>query len=210
MKKFFLIAICVLLAGASNAQTFFNGARTDYDNFYQTRVGVAIGAGLSGVQGVRNNFNSGAVAGFNAGFTLDYPINHNLIIRSELLYSQKGYSASTSAGNFTQRSQFVDIPLLARMPVGRIDLFAGPQFSYMISNSYNFGGSFNSNQDYYKYTGSRTFVAGVVGAGVNLTQKVDLYARYAIDIKGINTNGSTFLPSYRNQALQISLGFQIN
>jgi hypothetical protein len=213
MKKIIIITICVLLTGLAHAQTYFNGARADYDSFFQPRVGFTLGVAFSNtVKQYQSNFNTGALPGFNAGFTFDFPVSHTLVIAPEILYAQKGYAATTPNGGYTQRSQYVDIPVLAKFRSGSVlNFYVGPQVSYQVSSANSYNHDFVANtRDFYKYSGNKFFYAGVVGAGFDINRTVDIHARYAIDFQGTHTNGNNYVPSYRNQALQVSLGFKFN
>lgn len=204
----------VFLAGLANAQTYFNGARADYDSFFRPRVGFTMGVAFSNTLKSYQaaNYNTGTLTGFNAGFTFDFPVSHTFLITPEILYSQKGYAATTPSGDFTQRSQYIDVPVLAKFRSGSVlNFFVGPQISYQFSSNNSYSSGFADNlREYYQYSGSKTFVAGVVGIGADINNHVDIRARYAIDLQGTNTNGNNYVPSYRNQALQISLGFKFN
>lgn len=210
MKKILPIIIGLLITASANAQQFF-GARQDYDDAFRPRFGFTMAAALSNaVPAVNSNYATGGLAGFSFGFTYNYPVTYNLSVGAEALYSQKGYEATTQSGRFSQRSQFLDIPVFAKFKTGhRVSLFAGPQFSYMLTanNSYNEG--FNEGvRQYYQYSGVRAFFAGVVGAGFDVNSTVNVNVRYAIDFKGTNANGNTYVPEYRHQALQLAFGFK--
>jgi len=209
MKKTLSLIIGLFIVASANAQFF--GARGDYEYSFRPRFGVAMGAAFSNaVPSSKSNYNTGALAGFSMGFTYSHPVTNNLSIGVEALYAQKGYAATTQAGRFSQRSQFLDIPIYAKFLVGnRFNLFAGPQISQMLSsnNLYNEGFE-ESVRGYYQYSGVKTFFAGVIGAGIDINDHVNLNARYAIDLKGTNANGNIFVPEYKHQAVQLAFGFK--
>lgn len=211
MKKILLLAIVLLAAGTVNAQSYFNGDRADYNSFYQPKMGFEFGAVMSNTTG-SSNFNTSSLAGFSAGFAFDLPVSYPFSIAPAILYSQKGYSANTQFGNFTQRSQYVDAPILAKFHAGHsINLYLGPQVSYMIASSNNFGSNFSSaTRQSFAYSGSRIFYDGVIGAGVDISNSIELHARYTIDLQGTNSNGNNYISTYRNQAWQVGLGFKFN
>ncbi|MDB5005329.1 MAG: hypothetical protein JWQ34_3554 [Mucilaginibacter sp.] len=209
MKKIFLLATILLATRTLSAQTYLNSDRYDLSSSTDPIVAFTASASMTNTTGGAN-FNTSGLAGFSAGFAFDLPINNTLSITPEILYAQKGYSASTSFGNFTQRSQYIDIPVLAKFKAGsRISFYAGPQISYAISSSNSFSASFTkSQQQNYVNTSSNLLLQGVIGLGINVTNKVELRARYAIDMQGRNTNGNNIVPSYRNQAVQLGFGFK--
>lgn len=211
MKKILPFIIGLFITANANAQQFF-GARQDFDDAFRPRFGFTMGAAMSSaVPNVKSNYATGGLAGFSFGFTYNYPVTYKLSVGAEALYSQKGYEATTQSGRYSQRSQFLDVPVFAKFKTGhRISLFAGPQFSYMLaaSNSYNEG--FNESlRGNYQYNGLKVFFAGVVGAGFDINSTINVNARYAIDFKGTNANGNYYVPEYRHQALQLAFGFKI-
>jgi hypothetical protein len=209
MKKTLSLIIGLFIVANANAQFF--GARGDYEYSFRPRFGVAMGAAFSNaVPSSKSNYDTGALAGFSMGFTYSHPVTNNLSIGLEALYAQKGYVATTQAGRFSQRSQFLDIPIYAKFLVGnRFNLFAGPQISYLLSSNNLYNEGFDESvRGFYQYDGVKTFFAGVIGAGVDINTHVNLYARYAIDLKGTNANGNIYVPAYKHQALQLAFGFK--
>lgn len=210
MKKILPLIIGLFITAGANAQEFF-GARGDFDDSFRPRFGFAMaGAFSNAVASSKSNYTTGALAGFSLGFTYNHPVSDRFSIGAEALYSQKGYAATTQSGRFSQRSQFMDIPVFVKMKTGnRFNIFAGPQLSYMLSSNNTYNEGFDQSvRGYYQYSGVKTFFAGVIGAGIDITDHVNLNARYAIDLKGTNANGNTFVPAYRHQALQLAFGFK--
>lgn len=210
MKKALYLIIGLFITTSASAQEFF-GARSDFDDSFRPRFGFSMGAAFSNaVPSSKSNYNTGALAGFSFGFTYNHPVSDRLSVGAEALYSQKGYAATTQSGRFSQRSQFMDIPVYAKFKTGKkFNVFAGPQLSYMLSSNNLYNAGFDESvRSYYQYSGVKTFFAGVVGAGVDINDRVNLNARYAIDLKGTNANGNTLVPAYRHQALQLAFGFK--
>lgn len=210
MKKILLLTIVLFAILDASAQQFF-GARRDFDRSFRPRLGFTIGAAFSNaVPTNKSEYNTGSMAGYSIGFTYQFPVSDKLSLGSELLYSQKGYRANTLAGSYSQRTQFLDVPLLVKYHTARrIDLFAGPQFSYLLSAGNNYADNFDHGvKGFYDYDGIKAFVAAVVGVGYDINDSLDIQARYAIDIKGNSKNGSGYVPGYRNQALQMAFGFK--
>ncbi|MEO6498589.1 MAG: porin family protein, partial [Mucilaginibacter sp.] len=144
------------------------------------------------------------------GFTLEVPISYPLSFAPEILYSQKGYSASTIDGNFRQRNNFIDVPLLAKVRLApAVSIVAGPQISFLVSskNSYR-NGFITVTDDRYDYAGNKTLLGGVIGLSVDLSRSIELHGRYTIDIQDSNSDAYSVIPDYRNQVWQIGLGFK--
>jgi opacity protein-like surface antigen len=49
---------------------------------------------------------------------------------------------------------------------------------------------------------------GVAGISFTISDNIDLRARYTIDVQQNYANGNVYVPNYRNQVLQIGLGFK--
>ena len=219
MKKILFLAICLLVAGSVSAQNYYYGPRRvvrrppprrQGDDFYRVKVGIAGGLNLANtIDAYNSNFSTGTIAAFHAGLTLDIPIVYPLSFAPEVLYSQKGYSAQTSDGNFTQRSNFIDVPLLAKFRLSPfVNFVLGPQLSFPISTSNTYDDGFSvTNREHYNTTQDKTVVDGVIGVGFDLSPNVELRARYTIDFQQTDDN-SYYVPGYRNQVWQIGLGIK--
>src|SRR5476649_1033080 len=120
MKKILFLAIGLLVAASVSAQRRFyhsprNTGSNDYSDFYQPTIGFEIGANISNsVSNSNSNYTTGSLAGLNAGITFNLPIIYPLSFAPEVLYSEKGYTAATQDGNYTQRTNFIEVPLLAK------------------------------------------------------------------------------------------------
>ncbi|RCH54695.1 PorT family protein [Mucilaginibacter hurinus] len=182
-----------------------------YNDFYRVKTGFKAGINIANtIDAYEPDFSTNTLAGLNAGFTLEVPITYPLSFAPEILYSQKGYSASTIDGDFRQRNNFIDVPLLAKLKLGpSFNLVAGPQISFLVSskNSYR-NGFVTVIDDRYDYAGNKTLLGGVIGLSVDLSRTVDLHARYTIDIQDSNSDAYSMIPDYRNQVWQIGLGFR--
>jgi hypothetical protein len=211
VKKNILLAIILLIAGTVSAQTYFNGERADYDNYYQPKFGFIVAGNISKAS-PGANFSTGSVTGITAGLNLALPIDYPVSLESGLMYSQKGFTANTAAGEFTQRSQSIDLPVLAKFHSGSVfNFYLGPQVSYLISTTNKYSETFAATgRENYRYTGSNIRSQGVVGVGVDVTKHVNVLARYAFDLLGTSTNGNTVVPSYRSLAWQIGVGFSFD
>ncbi len=219
MKKVLFFAICLLIAGSVSAQGYYYGPRRvvkrppprqQSDDFYKIKVGIAGGLTVADAVNAYNpNYSTGSIAAFHVGLTLDVPLTYPVSFAPEVLFSQKGYSAQTSDGNFTQRANFIDVPLLLKFRLGPLVNFSfGPQISFPISTTNTFDNGFDATaQDHYNTTSDKTIVGGVVGVGFNLSQAVELRVRYTYDFQQTDDN-SYYLPGFHNETWQLGLGFK--
>jgi hypothetical protein len=131
MKKIIFLAAGLLLAGAANAQIKF---------------GVAGGADFSNIIKTDDpNFKTDYKTGFNAGVTLDIHLIGPLSFAPEILYAQKGYQAQTTFGQFDQRTNFIDAPLLAKFKLAPgFSVVAGPQVSFLLSTTNTYSNGFST------------------------------------------------------------------
>jgi len=219
MKKLLFFAICLLVAGSVSAQGYYYGhrravrrpaPRNSNNDFYKVRVGIAGGFNFAdAVDSYNSDYSTDGITAYHVGLTLDVPIVYPLSFEPEVLWSQKGYRASTSDGNFTQRSNFIDVPLLAKFRVSPyFNVVVGPQVSFPISTTNTYDNGFDvTARDHYSTTNDRTVLDGVVGVGFDVTPNIEIRARYTIDFQETDDN-AYFIPGYRNEAFQIGLGFK--
>ncbi|EHQ26661.1 porin family protein [Mucilaginibacter paludis] len=200
MKKIIFLVASLFIAGAVNAQV---------------KLGIKGGLDVSNIIKTNDdNFSTSYKAGFNAGVTVEIPIVSPLSIAPEIVFAQKGYKAKTSIGDFTQTTNFIDIPILAKVKLAEgLNVVIGPQVSFLTSttNTYTNGFSttiqkqYNDDSDNFR----KNLIAGVVGLSFDLSKSVDFHARYALDLQKNNENGTSQTPQYRNQVFQFGLGFKI-
>jgi hypothetical protein len=213
-KKILFLAIGLLTASSIRAQQFFHASPTDYssDNFYQFKIGFEAGMNSSNTTTGKSSpiFSTSSLTGFNAGITFELPITYPVSFAPEILYAQRGYKAVTPNGNFTQRTKFIDIPLLAKLSLGPVYFYVGPQVSFLTAkqNTYDNGFVVTTIPYYNKSNSKTTYYDGVFGIGFNLNQFIDLHARYVIDLQQTAANGNGYEPGYSNQVWQIGLGLK--
>lgn len=125
-------------------------------SFGQTMPSFGVSAGIlsSGIRGDAPDnlnklldFSNGMVTtadhmGFFAGVNANFPISENFYVAPGIYYSQKGYDLE---GNLTGKgldllgvsakaslqTQYLDMPLLLKGNFGGLQIFAGPQISYL-------------------------------------------------------------------------------
>jgi hypothetical protein len=218
MKKNLFLAICLLIAGSVSAQGYYYGPhrarrapeRRRVGDFYKVRVGITGGLNIANtVNAYNTNYSTASIAAFNAGLFLDIPLIYPLSFEPEALFSQKGYAAVTTGGNFTQRSNYIDVPLLAKFKLGpNFNFLIGPQLSFPISTTQTYDNGFSvTAQQYYNTRSYNTVLDGVIGVSFDLSPNVELRGRYTLDLQQ-NAQNSDYGPDYRNQVWQIGLGIK--
>jgi hypothetical protein len=219
MKNFLFFAMCLLITASASAQGYYYfpshhehhpPARSQYDDFYKAKVGLTGGVNISNTVDAHNySTSTGSIVGFNAGITFDLPIIYPLSFAPEVLYSQKGYAAVTPDGNFTQHSDYIDLPLLAKFRLSpTFSFLIGPQISFPISTTNTYDDGFNvTGEQYYNTYGQKRVVAGVVGFAFDLGRVVELRARYAYDLQP-NSQNTSANGDFRDVVWQFGLGIK--
>jgi len=202
MKKIFVLAAGLLFAGAVHAQS-------------PIRVGVKAGVNLPNIikDDGKNDFDTKINPGFNAGVTLDIPLIEGLAFTPELLYATKGYKVESSAGDFTQTTSFIDVPILASIQLGGsgLNLVAGPQVSFLMSTKNKFKTDMGEveqqiNEDSDKF--KKSLLGGVIGFRYDINSNVDFHGRYALDFQKNNENGTNRTPEFKNQVFSVGFGYK--
>lgn len=110
--------------------------------------------------GIKGGYNLAAVSfdgegetdqrhGFHIGVYGESFISENFSIQPELLYSQQGYEIADSNGTFTQKLDYINLPLMLKAyPSKNFFLEAGPQIGLAISHKEEYDGLFSSSQEY--------------------------------------------------------------
>ena len=203
MKKIFILAIGLFVAGAANAQS-------------PLRFGIKGGLNLPNIikDDGNNNFDTKINPGFNVGVTLDITLIEGLSFTPEALYATKGYKVTTAIGERTQTTNFIDIPLLASIKLGGsgLNLVVGPQVSFLMSTKNKFENGFGSAQQTIVEDESDRFkkslVGGLIGFRYDINSNVDFHGRYALDFQQNNENGTNNTPEFKNQVFSLGFGYK--
>jgi opacity protein-like surface antigen len=200
MKKIFILAAGLFITGAASAQS-------------PVRFGVKAGVNIANIikDDGNNNFSTDAKTGFNAGVTADIPLTTGVAFTPEVLFSQKGYKQSIGDVDFTRTTSFIDIPILASIRLASpLNLVVGPQVSFLMStkNKFETGLGDIESSDRESDNFKKSLLGGVIGARYDLTQNVDIHARYALDFQKNNENGSSNTPEFKNQVWSFGLGYK--
>ena len=180
-------------------------------------IGAKVGANLSNIYDSQTaDFQADSKLGLAAGGFITIPIGDFLGVQPELLFSQRGLQGSgkilLSNYSFTRTTNHIDVPiLLAIKPIPFLTLLVGPQYSYLISQSYKFNsGLINiDQQDDFKNENIRHNTFCVTGGfDVNLSHFV-ISARVGWDLMDNNGDGTSSTPRYKNTWTQATVGFKL-
>ncbi|MDQ3276845.1 MAG: PorT family protein [Bacteroidota bacterium] len=194
-------------------------------------VGVRAGVTNSSVKGdaaesIQNliNYTGGAVStqnknGFYAGGFVSIPLSEQFSIEPGITYAQKGY---TMRGQFgiegtelvSAKSEltlgYIELPVLAKANISGLQLFAGPQVSYLASADLDtkagaLGFNFIKDKRDVKSRFNDLDVSLTGGVGYQFTNGLRLEASYDHGLSRINSGQS--LEAY-NRAFKVGVGFK--
>ena len=181
------------------------------------RLGIRAGINYSNVWDEQGeDFVADPKVGFAGGAFVGIPIGRYLGIQPEVLISQKGFTGSgTLMGShysYTKTTTFLDIPIqLQFKPVRFLTIVGGPQFSFLMreSDSYTYGSSSGAQQQQFDNDNIRKNILGIVG-GVDIhLLSILVSGRVGWDLQYNKGDGTSETPRYRNQWVQLTLGFRI-
>jgi opacity protein-like surface antigen len=212
MKKLFIVAFALLVAGKVSAQESTKGSNGP-------SFGIKGGVSFSNIiKTDDSDFKTDYNTGFNAGIFINIPIVDRLSFQPELMFSQKGYKSDRSGlllgnGTLTQTTNWIEVPILAKItPAMGFNIYLGPQVSFLTKTNTKYEGDFTEAQqttyedDADKF--KKSIVGGVLGAGFDITNNLSLNARYALDFQKNNEDGTNETPQFKNQTWQAGLALK--
>jgi len=189
----------------------------DTDPRDKLTVGFRAGINYSNVWDAQGqDFKADARVGFAGGVFVGIPIGTYLGFQPEVLLSQKGFQGSgTLLGepySFSQTTTYLDVPLQLQLkPSEFLTIVLGPEYSYLINeeNTYTYGINSTSQEQAFNNDNIRKNIFGlVVGADVIISHFV-ISGRAGWDLQTNNGDGTSSTPRYKNQWLQLTVGFKI-
>jgi len=199
MKRLLIFTYVLIGALTANAQSLGGKVGVNFSNIIKTGD---------------SDFKTDFKPGFNAGITLDIPLVSQLSFAPELMFSQKGYKTASSgilAYDYSVTTNFIEIPILLEIKtLSGFSLHLGPQVSFLASTTESFKTGSNEYRRTIKEENDKlkkSLLGGVIGAGFNLGSRTSLVARYAIDFQKNNEDGTSETPRYKNQVIQLGIGF---
>lgn len=218
MKSQFLLLALLIFSTVTFAQT-------------TPSFGIRAGVTSSGMRGDAINnldkmldFAAGMITtnnrtGFFAGGYASIPFGDVISLEPGLYYSQKGYELKGALNvkgldflganaKAKLNSQYIDLPLLLKANLNGLQLFAGPQVSYLMqSDLKTTAGVFGFNLLNKKMDASDQFnkwdAAVTGGVGYKFANGVNISASYDYGLSRVDANNS--LNSY-NHAVKVGIG----
>jgi len=211
-NKIIIVCMITLFIGTkSQAQDATTDSRENVE------FGFKAGINYSNVWDAQGqDFKANAKVGFAGGVFLGIPIGEFLGFQPELLISQKGFQGSGTLlyepYSFSRTTTYLDIPLQLQLkPSQNFTILFGPQYSYLMkeTNTYTYGiNSVGQAQEFTNDNIRKNILGFVAGFDIIITQVV-ISARAGWDFQTNNGNGTSSTPRYKNQWLQLTVGFKI-
>ena len=221
MKKQFLVTLTLFISVISFAQV-------------TPKFGVRAGILSSGIRGEASNnldnllnFSNGAITtsdrtGFYAGGYASIPVSDMISLEPGLYYSQKGYNIVGSIdikgvgflganAKAQLQSTYIDIPVLLKANISGLQIFAGPQFSYLTKANLHATASvlgfnlLNSNIDATAQF-NRWDAAVTGGIGYKFSNGMNITASYDYGLSKLDKNQNA--KAYNN-SLRIGIGLDL-
>jgi hypothetical protein len=193
MKTKFLSVLMLLLAINMQSQD---------DNKKESNTGLKGGYNLAAVS-FDGDGETGQRHSFHIGFYSESFLNDNVSLQIELLYSQQGYELSDGGGTYTQKLNYINLPLMLKAyPSDNFFLEAGPQVGYAITHKEEFDSSFSLFDTSQEFN-PNSFDWGVnFGGGFKTDTGVSFGVRYHLGLGDIYDEGKP-----KNRVWQFSIGF---
>lgn len=174
----------------------------DINKSNTSNTGLKFGYNLASVS-FDGNTETGKRHGFHIGIYGESFLTKATALQIELLYSQQGYKLKDNSGTFTQKLDYINVPLLFKVyPNKNFFLETGPQVGLSISHKEEFDSSFdlfNSSKVY----DPDNFDWGVnFGGGFTTNSGISFGVRYLLGLGSVYNQGSP-----KNRLWQFSLGF---
>lgn len=194
----------------ATAQVVIRDTRKDL--IFGLKVGVN-GSNVWDEQG--RTFTADPKTGFVGGAFMGIPIGEYLGVQPELLFSQKGFKANdvilNSRYRLTRTTSHIDVPVLIQFkPVEFITILGGPVYSYLLRQRDDFvweNMAVEREQEFQNDNIRRNRFGLMFGGDVVVAPLV-IGGRAGWDLQQNNGDGSSSTPRYKNQWLQLTLGYQ--
>lgn len=197
MKKQIVILVVIFMAVMGlNAQ---EEANTTESNF-----GIKGGYNLASVK-YDGEAETGQRHGFNVGFYGESFINEVLALQIEFQYSQQGYEIRNENATFTQKVNYINLPLLFNIYPNRHFFFeVGPQIGFAISHKEAYDSTFNLFDTSQEFNPNKIDYGISFGIGFKTDSGIRVGARYHLGFGDVYDDGKP-----KNRVLQFTLGFDL-
>ncbi|MGA9638251.1 porin family protein [Flavobacterium sp.] len=138
--------------------------------------------------------------GFHIGLYGESFINDNFAIQPEVMFSQQGYVIANGNGKFTQKLNYINIPLMFKAyPTNNFFLEVGPQIGLAVTHKEEYSNGLLRNNNEYdpqKFDWGMNF-----GTGIKSASGLSIGVRYHLGLGDLYEDSKAY-----NRVLQFSLG----
>lgn len=210
MKKISLIIASAFLG----ASTYINAQESSREKIH---LGAKAGLNISSIYDTKGqDYNADPIAGFVGGGFVAIPIGKYLGIQPEVLFAQKGYTATNvqEGGSFsyTRRTDHLEIPVLFQIkPANFLSLVVGPQFSYITFREESFKSANTTliqRQEIENDNIRKNTLGAVTGIDFYILSRLIISGRVGWDLQDNNGDGTASFPRYRNVWMQGTVGLR--
>lgn len=214
MKRIAFLATVAMVCMQTemNAQTV---TRRDMRNDFLIGAKAGInGANVWDEKG--GNFTADPRVGFVGGGFVSIPMGKYLGLQPEVLYSQKGFKASGTmlgaAYTLSNVTTWLDVPVLVQVkPTSYLTVVGGPVYSYLLRQRETYtwvNSAVEREQEFDNDNIRRNRMGLMIGADFVAAPFV-IGGRAGWDLQDNLGDGTSSQPRYKNQWLQLTVGFQL-
>lgn len=139
--------------------------------------------------------------GFHVGFYNEIFLREHFAIQTELLYSQQGYKIETDAGDFTQKLDYLNLPVMFKGYFSdHFYIEAGPQIGVAVSHTEEIDTDIFDTTD--EVTPNDFDWGANVGTGFKTDSGLNIGVRYYFGLNNVYDEDDQ-----KNRVLQVSLGY---
>jgi opacity protein-like surface antigen len=172
-----------------------------FDSLAQTILGLKAGVNLSkeNSKSLGTSLESDSKIGLTIGGFAEVNFSESFALQPEINFSQMGGKVENASSTLN----YIYFPALAKLKLGALRLFAGPQLGFLISSEVKFN---NQVIDSYSNFINDEFSA-IGGLEYLIDNKVLINARYQTGLTNV-IKESTLVNSQKNNGFSFSVGYR--
>ncbi|MGY5353910.1 porin family protein [Wenyingzhuangia sp. IMCC45467] len=141
--------------------------------------------------------------GFHVGFYNEIYLHNNFAVQTELLYSQQGYKIETDAGDFTQKLDYLNLPIMFKGYLNKnFYVETGPQVGVALSHKEEIDADFDYFDSTEDFTPNDFDFGANIGTGFKTDSGLNIGVRYYFGLTDVYSE-----ENQKNRLLQASIGF---
>ncbi|MEK6782145.1 MAG: porin family protein [Bacteroidota bacterium] len=198
MKKIIVLSVGLLIASIMS--------------YGQVEVSLGLKGGLnlakldisSGASNIDNR------TGFHGGAFALFKLT-KIGIQPEILFSKQGANFTANTTDVEANFDYINVPILLKLYLAAgLNLQLGPQFGFLTTSELvSTTSGITTTEDIKSFLDKKYETAVAVGLGWDLPFGVTLDARYNIGLSDVEVTNSTPPVSFKNQVIQISVGYKL-